>query len=67
MATDPGHRQAVHVEAEEEEGDAGALLEVLEVELSLEAEIAVTTLCFVQVEAPQVGALMGVVALETHT
>jgi hypothetical protein len=67
VAADAGHGLAVGVEAQEEQRDAVPLVEVLEVQLALEAEVAVAPLRLVQVELPQVGPLMGVVALEPHT
>jgi len=67
VAADPGHGLAVDIEAQEEQGDAVALVEILEVQFSLEAEIAVAPLRLVQVELPQIGPLMGVVPLEPHT
>jgi hypothetical protein len=66
VATDAGHGLAVDVEAQEEQRDAVPLVEVLEVQLSLEAEVAVAPLRLVQVELPQVGSLIGVVPLEPH-
>ena len=61
-----GHGVPMGVEAQEEERHAVPLFELLQMQLSLEAEVAVATLRLVEVELPQVGSLMGVVPLEPH-
>ena len=67
VAPHAGHGVPMGVEAQEEERHAVPLFELLQVQLSLEAEIAVAPLRLVQIELPQVGPLMGVVPLEPHT
>ncbi len=58
VAADAGHGVAVGVEAQEEQRDAVALVELLQMQLALETEIAVAPLRLVQVELPQVGPLV---------
>ena len=45
---------------------AVALVELLQVQLALEAEVPVAALGLVEVELPQIGPLVGVVAFEPH-
>ena len=67
VAAHAGDGLAVGVEAQEEERDAVALFELLQVQLALEAEVAVAPFSLVEVELPQIGPLMGVVAFEPDT
>ena len=67
VAADAGHDVPIGVEAQDEERHAVALVELLQVQLPLEAEVAVAPLRLVQVELPQVGPFIGMVPLEPHT
>ncbi len=60
------HSVASIVDAQKEQRYAVALLEFLQVQLALEAEVAIPTLRLPQVDLPQIGALVGMVAFEAH-
>ena len=62
----PAHHLVLGVEGEEEERDALAGLEIAPMQGLFEAETAVLALGPVEVEAPQVGAFGGMVALEAE-
>jgi hypothetical protein len=67
VAPDPGDHLAVFCEAEEEQRDAIALLELLAPERPFEAVVSVDPLGLVEVELPEVRSENRVVSLEADS